>query len=538
MAKVRPQAGSRVERASRTSIIVHRPSARRWVSVAALAGATLALATALVAVLERQPFGIVDASPVYLIAVVAVGSAGGTWPALLTAVAAFLLYDVLFTEPRYSLVIADPRELLDLVLFLLVAVAIGRLVAVQRSRAEEADQRAHEANSLFALSRLLATAPDAQAAAASIAGRLRDDVGLERVWIAIGPTGRERVIADTGISGPPPESAVVTTLIRTQEDQPARWVRTHTAKGVATRSDDDQLRVTIAADGVALGWVGALRDRAHGPLPRAQTRMLALAADQFGIGLRRDELRQTATDLEVARRGDALKTSLIDSVSHDLRTPLAAVRATAGGLADPAVTWTDAGVREAGGLIDAEAARLDRLVRGVLDLSRIASGSLDPHLEPHELVALVEPVIARTRLILGDRPMTIDVPADLPAVKVDAVLLDLVVTNLLENVATHADPAASVVVRAGMAGSDRVLLVVEDGGPGVPDRELGRLFDRFHRVPQGVQGSRRGLGIGLSVVKGLTEAMGGSVAASPSPLGGLAITVSLQTEPAPPELAG
>jgi len=527
-----------MDRATAASFGLRRPSPRRSATVLLLAAATLGLATGLVALLERPPIEVVDASPVYLIAVVAVGSVAGTWPAIGTAVASFLIYDLLFTEPRLSLVIADPRELLDLLLFLLVAIAIGRLVAIQRSRADEADERAREANSLFALSRLLVTAPNARAAASAIADRLRADVDVERVWIAVGPPGRELIVADTDPAGQPPATAVVTTLVRTEDEQPARWVRTHTPTRGVTRSDGEQLRVSVAADGETLGSLGAIRDRSRRPLSRAQTRMLALAADQFAVGLRRDESRRIATDLEVARRGDSLKTSLIDSVSHDLRTPLASIRATAGGLADPAVAWSDAAVREAGSLIDAEAERLDRLVRGVLDLSRIASGSLDPDLEPHELSSLVDPVVKRLRPMLGDRPITVAVPDDLPAIRVDAVLLDLVLSNLLENVAMHTAAATPVAIRANESSPGTVELVVEDGGPGVPARELERVFDRFHRVPRHGQGARQGLGIGLSVVMGLTDAMGGSVTARPSSLGGLAIVVTLQTVPTPPEPAG
>ena len=149
----------------------------------------------------------------------------------------------------------------------------------------------------------------------------------------------------------------------------------------------------------------AVRDRAAGPPGREATRILALAADQVALSLRRDELRHTAIELEVARQGEALKTALIDSVSHDLRTPLASIRATAGGLADPAVSWTDASRRDAARRIDAEAARLDGLVGGLLDLGRVASGAVHPDLEPHEPWAIIRPAVDRLRPALGERPV-------------------------------------------------------------------------------------------------------------------------------------
>jgi two-component system, OmpR family, sensor histidine kinase KdpD len=262
---------------------------------------------------------------------------------------------------------------------------------------------------------------------------------------------------------------------------------------------------------------------------------MALAADQIAVSLRRDQLRQTATELEVARQTDTLKTALIDSVSHDLRTPLASIRASAGGLADPEVAWQEDASRAAALVIDAEAARLDRLVSGVLDLSRIASGAIHPDLEPHELWAVVEPVVDRMRPSLGGRPLGVTIPDTLPPVLADAVLLDLVVTNLLDNIVAHTDVNAPVSISASSSTEAEVTLVVEDGGQGVPVDELPALFERFRRATSRPEGSRRGLGIGLSVVRGLVEAMGGQVAAAASQSGGLAITLTLRQAPAEPD---
>jgi two-component system sensor histidine kinase KdpD len=528
----------------RTLPSLQRPTAGRltptWPGSALVLAVTvgaLALTTLAIAILEGDRVGIADASPVYLVAVVAVGALAGTVPAVITAIAAFLLYDLLFTEPVFSVVVADPREWLDLVLFLFVGLVVGRLVSIQHARADEAAQRAAEANTLFALSRSLATAPSTAEAAPEIADRVREAASLERVWIVAGAAGVERVLADTGGgSSPPPHPSLTSSLVRTPGDEPAKWVRTHTSErrpGPAA-SDDPLYRVRIEVDDVQLGTVVALRDRANGDPTRVETRVLALAADQIAVSLRRDQLRQTATELEIARQTDSLKTALIDSVSHDLRTPLASIRATAGGLADPDVAWTDETRRGAAVVIDTEAARLDRLVTGLLDLSKIASGAIHPDLEPHELWSIVQPAVERLRPGFGDRSIRIDVPDDLPPVLADAVLLDVVVTNLLDNVVAHARPDAAMAI-SGTADGDGVRLVVEDGGPGVPDEALATLFERFRRLPVPTEGSRRGLGIGLTVVRGLVDAMAGQVSASRSQLGGLAVTIRLRQAPLGPE---
>jgi two-component system, OmpR family, sensor histidine kinase KdpD len=498
--------------------------------------AAFVLATLVIAILEGDVFGIEDASPVYLVAVVAAGALAGTVPALVTAFAAFLAYDVLFTEPRFSVAVADPREVLDLVLFLFVGLVVGRLVSIQHARAEEAAERAAEANTLFALSRALATATSTGEAAPDIADRVRDAAELERVWIVAGTGAAERVLADTGDGSPPPHPNLTFNLARTPGDEPARWVRTHATgrDGAASTPVALQYRARIEVDDVQLGTIIALRDRELGEPSRTETRVLALAADQVAVSLRRDQLRQAATDLEIAHQTDVLKTALIDSVSHDLRTPLASIRATAGGLADPEVAWTDDARRDAASVIDTEAARLDRLVSGLLDLSKITSGGLHPDLEPHELWSVVQPVVDRLRPSLGDRRISVDVAETLPPVLADAVLLDIVITNLLDNVGAHSAPDAPVSIRANEE-DGMVRLVVEDGGPGVPVDVIGSLFERFRRGPTRGGGSRRGLGIGLSVVRGLVDAMSGQVTADRSPLGGLAVSVRLRPAPLDPD---
>ena len=232
-ASTKPKAPTtRAARAARTipamsletagSLTLHRIT-RESVRFGALAVASIAVATLIVLAI-KQGTEIDDASAVYLVAVVIVGSVGGTWAAVGTALAAFVIYDLLFTEPRFSLAIADTTELLNLVLVLIVAIAIGRLAGLTRERAAEADRRAVEATGLFAISRLLATAENTETVASAIAERLARDAGLERVWIGLEGGSRERILADTG-QGPQPNPTTILTLVRMPNDEPARWNR-------------------------------------------------------------------------------------------------------------------------------------------------------------------------------------------------------------------------------------------------------------------------------------------------------------------------
>ena len=533
----------------RPQLTFRPPTWRQLALSTGLIGVVLGLATAVVAILESAPIGLLDASPVYFVAVVVAGSLFGTVPALATAIASFLVYDLLFTEPRLTLVVNDPKEWLDLVLFVVLALVVGRLSALGSERAEEASRRAAESTALFAISRILATAPDIEAAAPQVAERLVGDDSLERVWIVTERGGRIRVVADSGAGSPLPASSIVTTLVRTPGDAPSHWVRAHEPRPHEPRPHEPSgrgpeparvahggpiLRVRMEADGVPIGSLKATLVAGATEPDRATTRLMALAADQLALAIRRDDLRREATEVEIARRADTLKTALLDAVSHDLRTPLASIRAAAGSLVDPDVAIDAASARATAAAIDAEADRLDRLVREVLDLSRIEAGSLQPELEPLVLADAVGPVVDRLRPILGERPITISIPDDLPPVRADAALLDALLTNLVENVARHVPAPAPLEISATAEGG-RVRLAVDDGGRGVPTAERDRLFEKFYRLPTAAEGSRRGLGVGLAIVRGMTEAMGGTVNAEASSLGGLRIAVDLPADESVPD---
>jgi two-component system sensor histidine kinase KdpD len=511
-------------------------AAPSWLGIGLLSAAMIALGTLAIALLERAT-EIPDASAVYLVAVVVVASIGGTVPAVLTAVASFLVYDLLFTEPRLSLAVTDTNELLNLVLVLIVALAVGRLAALGRERASEADRRAVEATGLFAVSRLLATADTTDVVAGSIVERLARDSGLVRVWIVLNGGAGDRVLADTG-AGPVPTATIVTTLVRMPGDDPARWVRAHeaqppgTTRRVPTDGELIRIRIQTAADDFGSLW--AMKPIGSPPPGREVTRLLSLAADQLALGLRRDRLRVEATAAEIARRSDAVKSALLDSVSHDLRTPLASIRATAGNLADPEVAWSTDDVRRAAETIDVEAQRLDRFVRSVLDLSRIESGALQPDLEVFDLPELLERTVSRLRPILGERAIAIDLEPGLPLVRVDAVFFDAIVANILDNIADHTAPGTPLAIHAEPTSPGLVRLTIEDGGPGVASSDLDRIFDKFGRTGRPDQDARRGMGVGLSIVRGMVTTLGGSAVARRSQLGGLAIDLELPAAPEPP----
>jgi two-component system sensor histidine kinase KdpD len=512
---------------------VHRPDLVRLVAVAlpALAGATVAI------IVLEDYVGVPNASAVYLAAVVATAFVAGTSGAIVAAVASFLLYDFLFVHPIYTFTVADPGEWLNLVLLLFIAIVVGELAALQRSRTEIAKAREREALALFQVSRELATRVSTPTELPTIAGILRQETGMERVWIALGPDdARERAAADTGTDHRPVIPGLYFVLQRTPDDTPARWSRVHQPGQARGRPSPglEAFRVRIEAGSRTFGSIWALRDRGRGEPDRTETRLLSVAADQIGQALAQDRLAAESQAAEIARESDALKSALLQSVSHDLRTPLATIRAAAGTLR-PGSGLSSIDQQESADAIDREVEYLNRMVTNLLDLSRIEAGALRAERDVYELDDLVGQSLERLRPRLGGRPLVTALGA--PPVAVDPVLLDEVLTNSIENAIKYTPPGSLIRTSAqAIPGQPRVRLTVEDAGPGVPDEALSTIFDKFYRVPGARGGSRSGTGIGLAVVRGLVEAMGGQVSARRSELGGLAIDIDLPAAAIPEPL--
>ena len=495
----------------------------------------LAVATAAVAALEH-PVGVANASSVYLVAVVLCALLVGTDGAVVTAVGSAGLYNFLFTEPRYTFAIHDPGVLLSVVLLLFVGIVVGQLAAMQRQRAETARASEREARALFGVSRSLATRDSTTEALAQIAAVILGQAGLERAWVAIGADPAAEVVsADTGEGPTPATPARLRVLQRTPGDEPARWLRVQRPGSAAGRAPSrlDTYRVRIEASGEPLGSIWALRDRERGEPDSTETRLLAAAADQIGQALTHDRVADQSREADIARQSDALKSALLQSVSHDLRTPLATIRAAAGSLR-PGVPLSDEDRHASADAIEREVAYLNRLVTNLLDLSRIEAGALRAHRDVFELDDVLARALESVGPRLGERRLEADLRAS--AVEVDPVFLDEAVSNVLDNALKYTPDGALVRVTARDLAGGLVRVTVEDDGPGVPDAVLPRLFEKFYRVPGRTERTRAGTGIGLAVVRGLVEAMGGRVAARRSDLGGLAVDLDLPARRVPAEL--
>lgn len=503
---------------------------RRFALALAVAVSSLAAATLCVRLLETN-VGVPNASAVYLVAVVATAIVTGAPGAVVASVASFLLYDFFFTFPYLTFTVREPAEWLSLVLLLFVGIVVGQLAALQRSRTRDAQAREREARGLFQVSFALATRGSTDAVLPAIARLLRDETRFDRVWVALGDGAHERVVTDTGGEGPAVLPAHQHLLRRMPGDEPAQWLRIHQptqSRAARASSGVEVYHVRIEAAGAVLGSIWALTSRSRGAPDDTETTLLAAAADQVGQALAHDRLAAESRAAEIARLSDELKSALLQSVSHDLRTPLATIRAAAGTLR-PGSNLSPEDQAESVEAIDREVEYLNRLVTNLLDLSRIEAGALRAERDLFELDDLVGRTLDRLGPRLAGRQVDVELAA-LP-VMVDPIFLDEAVTNALENAIkyTRADTRLRLTARP-LPERAFVRLTIEDAGQGVPEEHLPHLFDKFYRVPGAQRSSRSGVGIGLAVVRGLTEAMGGSVTARRSELGGLAIDLDLPVD--------
>jgi two-component system, OmpR family, sensor histidine kinase KdpD len=518
-----------------------------WVGYAAAIGAVALVSLAIGAVLTTAR--IANVSMLYLLAVLAVATRFGSGPAVLASVLAFLAFDWFFVEPFSTFTVSDPEEWLALLLLLVASVVTGQLAAAQRRRAEEAQRREQEALQLYTIGRYLATAPTLDAALQATVDYLRGALNLEACAVLLAdPAGRLAARAQAGraasLGGETARWLLAADVGEHVASEPRRWVRVlppRTPGATPSASAGTRFDLRLRAAGAQLGVLRVLVGAARPGLTREDTRLLETAADQTALVIERACLQAEANAAEVLRRTDELRAALLSSVSHDLRTPLASIKAAAGSLRQRDVAWSDAEREDFAAAIEAEADRLNRLVGNLLDMSRIEAGALRPEKEWYPLSALVEDIVGRLRPLAAEHPIAVDVPDTLPPVLLDYVEIDQVLTNLLENALKYTPPGTPIRVTARVAG-EALEVAVADEGPGIPATALPHLFDKFYRVSSG-SGQPKGTGLGLAVAKGLVEAHGGRIAAESARGHGTAFRFTLPLDappaesPAPPRAA-
>ena len=453
-------------------------SRRRQLAGALLAVAGLPLLTALLAAL-RPDLNLSDDLLIYLVAVVSVTVVGGFWPAVLASVAACLLLNWYFTAPLHTFTIAEPRNLLALVLFVTVAVAVSSVVHLAARREADAARSAKETQSLLSLAQTVLGGADTPS-----------DV-LDHLTASHG--GHAELLERVG----------------------GRWIKVASSGGAGQESDEGRpvqgtLRFEVRPD---------LALEVSGQASSATTSLLAGYTAQAVAALDRARLRTQAAQAEALAEGDRMRTALLRAVSHDLRTPLASIKASVSSLRQTDVHWSEEDEAELLANIEQNADRLDALVGNLLDMGRLQAGSLEPFLRA---IAVDEVAPVALRGLDDADHLLISVPDDLPLVRADPGLLERVLANLFSNALRHSPPGMHPMLRAKEDG-DRVVIDVVDHGSGVPAGLKEQIFEPFARL----DARSPGVGLGLAVAKGFAEAMGGTIVAVDTPGGGLTVRVTL-----------
>ncbi len=419
----------------------------------------------------------------YLLAVLAAASVFGLPEALLASLAAAAQYNFFFLPPLGTFTIDDPRNWIALVTFLITAVVASELSASARRQARAAEQRQREIAQLYELSRATLLAPPDEPAAA-IERALVAIFAFDDVWLEL--PGR----------APAPPGPF-----------PQHW---------PLRVGQDEFGVLHIAK----------RESAPFDAPPLQAETGDAVAGLVAIALERARVQRERSRLEALRESEALKSALLDSVAHDLRTPLTSIKAAATALLDAEAQPGAAGAARAELLeaINEDCDYLNRIVQTVLDMARIEAGALQLKAAPVALADVLESAIARARL--APRRFDLQLAPGLPLLAGDGPLLSQALTELLANAAAYSAPESLVRITAeARAGEARI--AIRDQGPGIAPDRLPRIFDRFYRGPEARRARPGGLGMGLAIARGIVQAHGGRLEASSAPGQGSCFQITL-----------
>ncbi len=464
--------------------------------VAASTSAAMATAISWTAFGPQQ---LADVVMIYLLGIVLVALRFGYGPSLLAAVLSVLLFDFFFIPPFYTFAVRDLSHVVTFGVMFLVALVISGLTQRVRAQAEAAGQREQRTASLYALSRELAATKQVEDIAQIAARHLFDALGMETALL-VPSSDRSQVVAlHVGRQGFELDSS---------EQGVAEWVWDHErTAGFSTDTlpSAQAMYLPLVASRGKVAVLGIRPGHAERLLTPETRQHLAAFANQIASAIERTELASEAQWAQLQMETEQMRSSLLSSVSHDLRTPLAVVTGAASTLLEDTVS--NATRRELTETILQEAQRLNRLVRNLLDMTRLEAGAVRVNKEWQPLEEVVGSALNRMEEALSGRELAIDLARDLPLVPLDAVLLEQVLVNLLENAVKYTPAGSPIEIRARMRPGG-VEVVVADRGPGIPLGEEQRIFEKFYRSP-GAPGG--GVGLGLAICRGIVMAHGGQL---------------------------
>ncbi|MBK8175095.1 MAG: sensor histidine kinase KdpD [Rhodospirillales bacterium] len=482
----------------RAKQVSRAPAIFAYVATCATVGVALAIGLLL------QPFlGIENVDLIFLLAVVFVAGRYGLWPSIVASVVSVLAYNFFFLPPLHTFTITNPAHVLALVFFLAAALVASHLAGRVRDQAHSTRLRARTSEALFAFSRKLAgvaTLDDLLwAAAFQIASMLKLNV------VILVHEDNQLVVH----VGYPPEDQMDGADLAA-----AHWTWKHNrpaGRGAETLPGGKRLFIPIRTSRGPVGVIGLDREQPGPLLTPDERRLLDALLDQTAVAIERVRLAKEIDEARLLTETERLRSALLMSISHDLSTPLASILGAATSLQSYDTLYDAETRRELIATLLDEGERLHRFVRNLLDMTRLESGVIELNREIVDVGEAIGAALERCGRMLIQHRIELDIEPDLPMLSLDAVLLDQVIVNLLDNASKYT-PAGSTVTLQARRQAGGIVLHVRDEGPGMPEDELERVFTKFHRL-EGSDRKQPGTGLGLAVCRGFVEAMGGTIVA-------------------------
>lgn len=487
----------------------HRPLGRYLLSLALIAASTLLSLTIRG---NLEPTNLVM---LYLTSVVVAAVFLGRGPSLLASILAVLSFDFFMIPPYYTFVVDDTQYIITFIALFVVSLVVSSLTARVREQAETAVQRETQTSALYNLGRELTSATDLQQVVAIIISQIEQAFERE-VAIFLPENGHVRVFASSQ-DYHPDENELAVAAWAFEHDQPA-------GRGTDTLPAAPLRCQPLKTANNLVGVLGIRPKDAGGFLTPEQRLTLAAFTNQAALAIERASLVEEARQADLLRATEKLQTALLNSISHDLRTPLVAITGALTSLDEQPQSLGDESRRNLVGTAREQADRLNRLVGNLLSMTRIESGGIKLHREPGDIQDVIGTALEQLGKRVADHEIKVSVPDDFPLVPMDFTLMVQVVVNLLENAVKYSRKGSRIEISASLE-ADQARLAIADRGVGIPPEDLARVFDKFYRVqrPESVSGT----GLGLSISKGIVEAHQGRIYARARQGGGTVLNVEL-----------